>query len=106
MHVENLDFRAFLKRYDRDGTLFYLDPPYYGHENDYGKEMFSRSDFDDLVSVLKGLKGTFILSLNDRPEVRDLFKNFNIRSVETTYTAGGNNKAKKVGEVIISNHTL
>ena len=70
------------------------------------KEMFSRSDFDDLVSILKGLKGTFILSLNDRPEVRDLFKNFNIKSVETTYTAGGNNKAKKVGEVIISNHTL
>ena len=106
VHIECLDFRDFIRRYDRDRTLFYLDPPYYGNENDYGKEMFSRSDFDEMATLLKGIKGTFILSLNDRPEVREIFKYFNIKSEETTYTVGGNSNSKKVGEVIISNHPL
>lgn len=28
----------FLDRYDRPETMFYLDPPYFGSEGDYGKE--------------------------------------------------------------------
>lgn len=104
--IECLDFREFIKRYDREGTLFYLDPPYYGHENDYGKEMFLRNDFTDLATLLREIKGTFILSLNDRPEVRDIFAGFNFMEVETRYSAGGNDKGKKVGELLISNHPL
>ena len=30
--VENLDFEDFIKRYDREFALFYIDPPYWGHE--------------------------------------------------------------------------
>lgn len=43
--MENLDFETFIKKYDSPETLFYLDPPYYGCENDYGKNLFSRDDF-------------------------------------------------------------
>ena len=100
--IECLDFRAFIRRYDRPETLFYLDPPYYGHESDYGRELFKRDDFTDLRDLLKGLQGHFILSLNDRPEVREIFDGFEIEAVETTYTAGGMHKAKRVGELLIS----
>ncbi|NJR20670.1 MAG: DNA adenine methylase [Hyphomonadaceae bacterium] len=31
---------AFIPRYDRIATLFYLDPPYWGCEGDYGKNLF------------------------------------------------------------------
>ena len=100
--IECMPYQDFIPRYDRKTTLFYLDPPYYGCENDYGKDMFSRDDFERLAALLKALKGRFILSLNDVPEVRDIFAGFDIEAVETTYTIGAD-KNKKVGEVIISN---
>lgn len=98
--IECLDFGDFLQRYDRAHTLFYLDPPYWGSESDYGKELFSRADFERLRDVLRGLKGRFMMSLNDVPEVRELFGEFDIEAVDTTYSIAkaGN---KRVGEVII-----
>lgn len=100
--IECLDFEAFIIRYDRKNTLFYLDPPYWGCEKDYGKNMFSRDDFERLRAVLEGLKGRFIMSLNDVPEVRETFSGFDIEGVETTYTIA-RSSSKRVGEVIISN---
>ncbi|TCS62600.1 DNA adenine methylase [Varunaivibrio sulfuroxidans] len=100
--IECLDFREFIPRYDRKTTLFYLDPPYWDCEGDYGKALFKREDFTDLAAILRGLKGRFILSLNDVPEVRELFSWATIKAVETTYSVGGGNKTKKAGEVIIT----
>jgi len=100
--IECLPYTDFIVRYDRAMTLFYLDPPYYGCEKDYGKDMFERADFERLNDVLMNLKGRFILSLNDRPEVREIFKSFDIEAVETTYSIA-KKQAQKVGEVIISN---
>lgn len=104
--IECLDYKEFIARYDREGTLFYLDPPYYGNENDYGRGLFSRAEFTEMATLLQGIKGSFILSLNDRPEVRKTFKNFHIKAVKTTYTIAGAAKAKQVGEVLISNRKL
>lgn len=100
--IECLPWQDFIARYDRAGTLFYLDPPYFGCEEDYGKDMFSRMDFVMIASVLRGIKGSFILSINDHPEVRRIFKDFQIEEVETTYTIAGGDKSKDVGELLIS----
>lgn len=100
--LERLSFEEFMPRYDSAGTLFYIDPPYYTNENDYGKDLFKRSDFEVLNELLTTLKGRFILSLNDRPEVRQIFKSFDIESVNVTYTIAAKNN-KKFGEVLISN---
>lgn len=100
--IENLSFEKFIPRYDKVGALFYIDPPYYTNENDYGKGLFKRSDFEVLNELLKGLQGRFILSLNDRSEVREIFGVFNIQAVNVTYTLASK-KAGKFGEVIISN---
>lgn len=100
--IECLPFQEFIPRYDRKKTLFYLDPPYFGNEDDYGKDVFSRSDFEKLAVILGSIKGRFIMSLNDRPEVRKIFANFKISSVKTTYTVARNN-GMKAGEVLITN---
>ncbi len=100
--IECLPYEDVIRRYDRPRTLFYLDPPYWGNENDYGKNLFSRDDFAALAEVLSAISSRFIMSLNDRPEVRETFQNFNIEAVKTTYTIAAKG-AKKAGEVIISN---
>ncbi len=41
--IECLSYNVFIKKYDRKYTLFYLDPPYYDNEEDYGKDMFSKA---------------------------------------------------------------
>ena len=101
--IECLPYDSFIERYDRKTTLFYLDPPYWGSESDYGKEMFAPADFERLAGILKAIKGRFILSLNDTKEVRELFAAFDIEAVETTYHIGGGAKAKRASELIISN---
>lgn len=102
VQIENLDYGDFIERYDRPTTLFYLDPPYYNNETDYGKGVFNKSDFEKLAKLLFSIKGKFIMSLNDTPEVRNIFKGFTIETVSTTYSVGGGDKARKVNEVIIS----
>ena len=91
----------FVRRYDRPRTLFYLDPPYLGHETDYGKGMFSVEDFSRMAALLRGIEGQFILSLNDTPEVRATFEGFTFEAVETRYSV--NVKAtRRAREVLIS----
>src|SRR5690606_2805441 len=95
--IESLDYKDFIRRYDTAKTLFYLDPPYWGNEADYGRELFNRDEFAKMAELLGGIKGSFILSLNDRPEVRKTFAAFHQMPVSTTYTMPAKGKAKKVG---------
>ncbi|RKF23395.1 DNA adenine methylase [Altericroceibacterium spongiae] len=101
--VERLPWSEFIDRYDRAGTLFYLDPPYFGNEGDYGAGMFARDQFECMAEQLKGIKGQFFLSLNDHPEVRRIFSGFRFREEDVRWTVGGNSNAKVAKEVIISN---
>lgn len=102
--IERMHWSDFMARYDREGTLFYLDPPYYGSEGDYGREMFSRDHFAAMADQLAAISGKFLLSINDHPEVRRIFSAFAFEEVRTRYTIGGNatQTAKSVGELIIS----
>lgn len=100
--IERLPWAEFIARYDRAGTLFYLDPPYHGCEGDYGKGMFGREEFEQMAQVLRGIAGRFILSLNDRPEVRRIFAGFQIEEIGVRYTVGGTASAQQARELIIS----
>ena len=99
--IERLPFDQFIAKYDTPGTLFYLDPPYWGCEDDYGPGLFGRDDFGRLADQLAGIKGRFILSINDRPEVRALFGRFQIEPVELLYRVSG--KPTEAAELIVSN---
>lgn len=100
--VMSLDFSAFISRVDRTGTLFYLDPPYWGCEGDYGRDTFNRDRFTDLADQLRGIKGDFLLSINDVPEIRELFAWAKVVPIETTYTIAAG-KAQRAPELLISN---
>ncbi len=99
VHIECLPWQGFIERWDRPYALFFLDPPYYGVEGYYGP-IFERGEFEELSAVLKGLQGQFIMTLNDVPEVREIFGWASIEPVTLNYTASG--KATIAREVIIS----
>ncbi len=80
VQLECLPYQEILERYDRPATFFYLDPPYFGLP--YYKFNFKEEDYVDLAGLLKGLKGKFLLSLNDTPEVRKIFAAFEISALE------------------------
>ncbi len=71
--IECLPWETSSTRWDRPEALFYVDPPYWGTEHFYGRGLFARADHERLAMALKGLRGRFILTLNDVPEVRALY---------------------------------
>ena len=65
VEIRNMDAVAFIREYDHEKALFYLDPPYL-HETrtttkDYEFEM-SEDDHSTLLNRLTDIKGKFILS--------------------------------------------
>jgi len=104
VYIENMHYQKLIERFDRPETFFYVDPPYYGNENDYGEGIFNRADFKALRDVLSGIQGKFIMSINDVREIRELFGDFFIEEVTTSYTMPGAHRQKKVVELLIRNY--
>jgi len=100
VQLECLPYEKVLKRYDRPETLFYLDPPYFGLE--LYRHNLTALDFETMAARLGKLNGKFILSLNDVPEVRKIFKDFKIRGRDLHYTAQ-KVAGKRYKEVLITN---
>ena len=100
------DHRAFapwqqlIKTYDKPGTLFFLDPPYY--KAPYYAHNFELNDYSELADVLSRIKSHFIiLSINDHPQMRDAFKGFVIKPVKLSYSAA-KDACTRVQELLIT----
>lgn len=99
--IERLNYPELIARYDKQSTLFYLDPPYWGCERDYGDGVFCEADFERLRGVLDGIKGRFVMSINDVPAIRRIFDGYHVEPVELNYRVGG--KPAPARELIIRN---
>jgi DNA adenine methylase len=103
MTILSQDWKTVVRKYDSPTTLFYLDPPYYEVEN-YGMKPVPPQD---LYDVLSKLKGKWILSYNDVPIIRQLFKGYpiksfsNINTIKSKSTTGAPTLSMK--EVVIMN---
>src|SRR6185437_6272464 len=103
VQLECLPYQEILKRCDRPSTFFYLDPPYFGLK--HYRFNFSEADFVKLAGELRTLKGRFLLSLNDTPEVRRIFSGFKCSDLAFAYSAQ-RKAGHKYREVLISNYPL
>jgi len=106
VYIENKAYKETITRFDKPDTFFYLDPPYHGCEDYYGDGIFSRDDFTVLAELLRSVSGKFLLSINDVPETRQLFKGFITETVNTSYTTAGADRKKRVIELLIRNYDL
>jgi len=102
VQIERAPYGEILDRFDRPTTLFYCDPPYWGRK--LYRYNFTEADFRELAERLTKIRGKFVLSLNDVPEVRALFRRFRIEEVKLHYTS---QKAagRRYNEVLIMNFT-
>ena len=102
--VENKDFEALIRQYDRDNAFFYCDPPYYETEGHYAV-VFRKEDHARLRDTLASSKGKWMVSYNDCEYIRELYKDFHILSFTRI-----NNLAQRYDggceypEVIITNY--
>ena len=100
--VENLDFEHLIRTYDRPEALFYCDPPYYDAEK-YYPDRFQPEDHQRLYAVLKNIKGKFVLSYNHCPEIRNMYKSYNIIEVDRSDNLVTKKQSRKYQELIIKN---
>lgn len=101
--IFNKSYRNLIPRYNKPHVFLYLDPPYYGKEEFYDAR-FTAEDHGCLADLLTGFKGQFMLSYNDCSEVRELYKNFKIEAITTTYSALGKVNGAAGNELIITNY--
>lgn len=100
VYIEHLPWDDCIRRYDRPHTLFYLDPPYWGTEG-YGVD-FGFDQYVRMAELARSIKGRMIISVNDIPEMREVFSGMAISDVDIRYTVGGN-LGKTAKELIIRN---
>jgi DNA adenine methylase len=78
----------------------YLDPPYLIGNYLYGNRGDTHKNFDHLLlrELVDSLDNGWVLSYNDCQEVRDLYKDYEIRPLEWAYSM---NASKKSSEIVI-----
>ena len=102
-YVENLYFEKIIDKYDRNHSFFFCDPPYI-ETCGYGV-IFGEEEHRLLANKLKEINGKFLLTINDHPLARELYKEFNIKEVEVNYSLSRETKARgKYKELIITNY--
>jgi DNA adenine methylase len=99
--IECLPYEKVLAKYDSKETCFFVDPPYFGVH--HYKFNFEPEDFRKLSERLGKVQGKFMLSLNDVPQVREVFKDFRMHGIEMPYTAQ-KVAGRRFREVLITNY--
>ena len=100
--ILNEPFEKIIKNFDSKETFFYLDPPYSESFKDYKHQVKPQ----DLFNSLENIKGKFMLSYDDSPLIRELFKKYNIREVLTSYANTQNINKRDKKELVITNFVL
>ena len=114
VHITNEDYERVVDDNDSASTVFFFDPPYEQSENlGYAKGSAS-FDFVRFASVVRKIKGKWLITINDSKYIRDLFKVFHITPVVIVghhRKNGLGGVAKTIGtedrpELLISNYPL
>lgn len=100
--VECADFRETITRYPN--AFLYLDPPYLNGQELYGVKGDTHKDFEHIaLAELLLNREHWIMSYNDCPVIRQLYRNNPILSVDWVY---GMSKNKQSSEVLVLSRDL
>lgn len=99
--IENLPWHECVRRYDGQGTLFYVDPPYWELAG-YGMD-FPFAEYERMAELMKSVQGRIVLSINDHPAIREVFSAFTQIPLQIRYSVAREGRDKCSGELIIKN---
>ena len=104
--IENKDFEALIRQYDRPNAFFYCDPPYFETEGHY-EVVFRKEDHVRLRDTLAGIEGKFMVSYNDCEYIRELYQDFQIEAVtRINNLAQRYDNGSEFPEVLIANYDM
>ena len=104
--IENKDFEALIRQYDRPNAFFYCDPPYYETEGHY-EVVFRKGGSCKLRDTLAGIEGKFMVSYNDCEYIRELYQDFRIEAVtRINNLAQRYDNGSEFPEVLIANYDM
>lgn len=103
VQLEQLPYEQVLTKFDRPTTFYFLDPPYYGHK--LYRFNFSAEQFAEMAERLRKLHARFLLTINDVPEVRQLFKGFHMLGYTLAYSAQ-RSVGRRYKELLIANFDM
>lgn len=92
--IGHLDWQTCIRRYDRPGTLFYLDPPYWQTQG-YGVA-FGLEQYEVMAALAQSIQGKMIISVNDHPDMRRIFSGLRCNTADITYSVGKSSKAREL----------
>lgn len=104
------DFREVIREFDSPETFFFIDPPYYGPElrgahgcryTEYGGCGVSPQE---VLETVRGVKGKFMITYPDLPELRKIFSDFYHSNIGWRYTSVVGERRPYVEELIITNY--
>jgi len=105
--ITNIDCEEVIAAEGKDVFLF-LDPPYYTAKKLYGHNgNLHHFNHEQLNDTLQKTKHKFLITYDDCPEIRDLYKWANIRNWHLQYgmnNCGSKRQSKLGAELFISNY--
>lgn len=105
VRIEQRDFTELLRRFDSPETFFYLDPPYVAFGNLGRYEPMTAERREELFGLLANLQGSFLLSFDNHPEIRELAGRYGLKmeTAETRYGLGSTKASRaKLQELLVS----
>lgn len=100
--ITNQDYINIILKYDTPNTFFFIDPPYENTDKTFYTNRII--DYDVLCFLLQNIKGKFLLTINDSPYIRKVFKSFNIKKIDVKSTWYNTTTKKIRKELLIMNY--
>jgi len=114
VHITNEDYATIIAENDGADTVFFMDPPYEESAGIGYAKGSATFDFQRFAHTVAKIKGKWLITINDSPYIRSLFKGFHIEPVLIVghhKKTGNFGKSTTIGsldrpELLISNFPL
>lgn len=108
--VENMDVNKLIQKYkDKKECFWFFDPPYYvANDTSYYGHVFAKyqhETFKEHIDILdKNRSAKFMITYDDHPKIRKLFKDYFIKEVDVKYSS--TYETVETNEIIITNYEI